>query len=74
MHKINKQKLKSKLNFLSDRALDLIIREFASTGSSEINYAELIYSLKGQLDPVQEDAIDRAFALLDENNEKELSI
>jgi hypothetical protein len=48
--------------------LDLIIGEFAPTGSNEINYAELIYSLKGQLEPQQEDMIDRAFTLLDSNN------
>ncbi len=67
-HKINKQKLKQKLSFLSDRALDLIIGEFAPTGSNEINYAELIYSLKGQLEPQQEDVIGRSFTLLDANN------
>jgi hypothetical protein len=57
----NSQMLKSKLPFLSDRSLDLIIAEFAEPGLNEINDAELIYSLKGQLEPVQENVIDRAF-------------
>ncbi len=47
-HKINRQKLKSRLPFLTDKAIDLIIAEF-SHNNNEINYAELIYSLKGQL-------------------------
>lgn len=34
----------------------------------------MIYSLKGQLEPAQELAIERAFNLLDTANEKELPI
>lgn len=52
----------------------MIIGEFSSTGSGEINYAELIYSLKGQLENVHENVIERAFALLDLGNEREIQI
>jgi Ca2+-binding EF-hand superfamily protein len=73
-HLISAEKLTPCLRNLSPASIEKIITHFGPDTNKEINYAELIYGLKGNMSTQRQPLVDDLFSMLDTEQRGEVEI